>query len=72
MGDSCGCAMSARFLSVAFVLSALWYAVHWPSYGLSPGRIALTVLGPTLAAATLGKILGIALFRYRTRRSLVT
>lgn len=68
-GDSCGCAMSARFLTVAFLLSALWYAVHWPAYGLSPGLMALTVLVPTFAAATVGKILGIFFYRYRGRRS---
>jgi hypothetical protein len=66
--DSCGCAMSARFVAVALIASAAWYAWHWHSATPSIGGAVLRVLAWAFVAAGVGKILGIVQFRTRSRR----
>ncbi len=67
-GDSCGCAMGARFLTVAFAASTAWYAWRWAAYGSSVGSFVLHVLIWSLIAAFVGKFAGIALFHFQRRR----
>src|SRR6266480_2244869 len=69
LGDSCGCAMGARFLALALVFSIMWYALHWHSSMLSIWAILLRVLVCSFLAAATGKIVGILIFRSRSRNS---
>jgi len=62
-GAACGCAMGARFLAAALVLSLLWYGWHWRNSELSPSSIALQVLLISFLATAAGKLLGILLSR---------
>jgi hypothetical protein len=64
--DSCGCAMGARFLGVTLVASIVWFALHWHEYSLV--RAGARILIFPFAAAILGKLVGIAVYRLRTRR----
>jgi hypothetical protein len=66
--DSCGCAMSARFLGLSILVSVGWLAWHWGDY--SPFGAAVRVLIFVFAAATLGKLVGIAVYRARSRAGL--
>jgi hypothetical protein len=70
-GDSCGCAMGARFLAFALVSSIVWYAWHWHSSMLSIWAILLRVLVWAFVATCIGKIVGIVEFRLRSRKSRV-
>ena len=65
--DSCGCAMGARFLGVTLVASIVWFALHWHEYSLA--RAGARILIFTFAGAVLGKLVGIAVYRLRTRGS---
>lgn len=58
-GDSCGCAMGARFLAVGLVASILWYVWHFPSSNLSFWAVLLRVLVWSFVAASAGKIVGL-------------
>lgn len=64
--DSCGCAMGARFLAVAFAGSTAWYLSQWHAYSF--GGICGRVLLVSFAAAVLGKIVGIVWFRLKHSR----
>ena len=65
--DSCGCAMSARFLGVTLVGSIVWFAWHWHEYSFA--RAGVRILAFAFAGAILGKLVGIALYRLRPRMS---
>lgn len=65
-GDSCGCAMSAKFLGIALALSVAWYGWHWHSSALSVGSVCWRVALTACAAAAVGKIVGIIVFTLRT------
>lgn len=67
-GDSCGCAMAAKFLTAALVLSVLWYA--WPGHssGLSVGGMLLRILLWSFLAACVGKLVGLARYSLRQRK----
>jgi hypothetical protein len=65
--DSCGCAMGARFLGVTLVASIVWFALHWHEYSLARGGARILIFA--FAGAILGKLVGIAAYRLRTRRS---
>jgi hypothetical protein len=69
--DSCGCAMSARFLLVGLVAALAWYAWRWYETGSSAWSYTWHVLAWSFGAAMVGKILGILSFRYRSRRGSV-
>ncbi len=71
MADSCGCAMSARFLVVGLVAALAWYAWRWYETGSSVWSYAWHVLAWSFGAAMVGKILGILSFRYRSHRGSV-
>ncbi len=64
-GDSCGCAMGARFLAGAMVLSMVWLARYWRTALHAPGATAGRVLGCWFVAAILGKAIGIVLSKPR-------
>lgn len=66
--DSCGCAMSARFLLAGLVGALAWYAWRWYETGSSAWSYAWHVLAWSFGAALAGKILGILIFRYRSSR----
>jgi hypothetical protein len=66
-GDRCGCAMGARFLGAALVVSTVWFAWHRREYSFT--RAGVWILVFTFAAAILGKLVGIAIYRLRARMS---
>jgi hypothetical protein len=68
VGDSCGCAMGARFLAVALIVSGAWYAWQGHASMLSTGAIALRILGWSFLAALVGKVVGILVFRAQRRK----
>jgi len=65
--DSCGCAMSARFMAAGLALSAAWYGWHLLVGEVSLGGLLMRVLIVTFAAAAAGKIIGILRYRHRHR-----
>jgi hypothetical protein len=64
-GDSCGCAMGARFMGATLVASIVWFAWHWHGYSLA--RAGVRILIFAFAGAVLGKLVGIAAYRLRGR-----
>lgn len=64
--DSCGCAMGAWFLGVTLVASIVWFGLRWHEYSVA--RAGVRILIFAFAGATLGKLVGIALYRLRRRR----
>jgi hypothetical protein len=67
--DSCGCAMGARFMMSTLIVSMAWYCWRWLSSGLPLLSAIIHVLVLSFLAAVAGKIVGIILFRYRSRKS---
>jgi hypothetical protein len=67
--DACGCAMSARFLAAALVISAVWYGWRWQSSGLSLGAMLLWILVWSVLASLAGKIVGIAASKWHAHKS---
>ena len=67
--DSCGCAMGAWFLGLTLIASIAWFGLRWHEYHeYSLARAGVRVLISAFAGAILGKLIGIALYRLRTRR----
>lgn len=64
--DSCGCAMGARFLGVTLIASIVWFALHWHKYSLA--RAGTRILIFAFAGAIFGKLVGIVVYRLRTRK----
>lgn len=64
-GDSCGCAMGAKFLAAGFIVSLAWYGWQWLVGSLSAGGACWRVALVSFAAAVAGKFVGIARFRMR-------
>ena len=67
-GDSCGCAMSARFLGAALVVAMLWYGWSWLLAEISLWGVLWRVIVASFVAAALGKILGMALYARSNNR----
>lgn len=67
-GDSCGCAMAAKFLVVGLITSIIWYLRFGPAVELSAGAIFVRILLWSMLAAFAGKIVGIAHYSWRRRR----
>lgn len=65
--DTCGCAMGARFLAAALLISTVWYVWPWESSHLSVGAVLVRVSLWSLLAAGTGKIVGIVASRKRAR-----
>jgi hypothetical protein len=57
--------MGARFLGVTLVASIVWFALHWHEYSLA--RAGARILIFAFAGSILGKLVGIAVYRLRTR-----
>ena len=64
--DNCGCAMGARFLAAALLLSTLWYVWRYHASVLSAKAALLRIAVISFLVASLGKAIGIALARKRT------
>jgi len=69
--DSCGCALGAKFLVAAFILSSSYYLWQWHKDLILISTLLLRVFVITFLTAGAGKIIGISLFhfkrKYRTR-----
>jgi hypothetical protein len=65
----CGCAMGARFLAGALLISTIWYAWRWESSDLSVSAALARTIVWSLLAATAGKIVGIVASRKRRHAS---
>jgi hypothetical protein len=65
--DSCGCAMGARFLAAALLLSTLWYTLRWHSSGLSIKAVLIRISVISFLSAGVGKVIGIVASKRRTR-----
>jgi hypothetical protein len=63
--DSCGCALSAKFLAVALLASGAYYGWQFSKNELSLGGLGGRVALVTFVAAGVGKVIGI--FRHRWR-----
>ena len=68
-GDSCGCAMGARFTGVALIVLGAWYAYQWYFGMISVGGAVVRVLVGAFVAGGIGKLFGILRFRARARNS---
>jgi hypothetical protein len=64
-GDSCGCAMGAKFTAAGLLASAAWYGWQLHSGEASLGGAVVRVLAVTFVAMGVGKIFGI--LRHRRR-----
>ena len=64
-GDSCGCAMGAKFLAAGLIASVGWYGWQWHTHALAFGAACWRVIVISFAAAVAGKFVGIARFRMR-------
>ncbi len=63
--DSCGCAMGAKFMAVAFLVAAALYAWQFQSGETSLGGAVMRVLAVTFIATGVGKTFGILRHRWR-------
>jgi hypothetical protein len=61
--DSCGCQMGATFLAFALPVALTWYLWRWQMSSLSLLGALAWVAGWTFAAGSVGKLLGIVLWR---------
>jgi len=60
--------MGALALAAGLILASSWYALQWRVHGLSFRAVSLRVLLWVFLSACAGKLLGIALFRLRTKK----
>ena len=65
--DSCGCALSAKVMIVAFVASAVYYGWQLAAGEVSFGGFVARVVAITFVAATIGKVVGILRYRRRSK-----
>lgn len=63
--DSCGCALSAKFMVVGLAASAAYYGWQFGADGVSFGGLVLRVALVTFVAAGIGKVVGILRHRWR-------
>jgi hypothetical protein len=70
--DSCGCAMSAVFMSFGILGAAIWIALLWRTHPQSPWSIAWRLILVTFAAAAVGKVFGILAYRMRNNPGLAS
>jgi uncharacterized PurR-regulated membrane protein YhhQ (DUF165 family) len=64
--DTCGCATGAVFLGVALVVTGGWYAWHWEASRLALWATVGRIIGTSMAAAIVGKVVGILLYQRRS------
>ncbi len=65
--DSCGCKMGAAFVGVGLFASTVWYGWQWHLSTLPIRAMVLRVVTWSVAAGFAGKIMGILIFRVRSR-----
>jgi hypothetical protein len=65
-GDSCGCAMGAKFMAVGLLASAAWCGWQFYAGEISLGGAIVSVLAVSFVATSVGKIVGI--LRHRRQR----
>lgn len=66
---SCGCAMGARFLAAALVISIPWYLWQWHASALSTKAALVRIVLWSFLAAGSGKLLGIAIWKFSVNPS---
>ena len=67
-GDSCGCALGAKVLAGAFVVSSVWYAWQAHTSNLGAGAVVLRVFLWSFLGAVVGKLVGIGVYAWRRQR----
>ena len=67
--DSCGCAMGARFLAAALVISITWYLWQWYTSAVSARDALIRIALWSFLAAAAGKLLGITIAKFRARHA---
>jgi hypothetical protein len=67
-GDSCGCALGAKVLAGAFVVSSVWYAWQAHTSNLGAGAVGLRVFLWSFLGAVVGKLVGIGVYALRRQR----
>jgi hypothetical protein len=65
-GDSCGCAMGARFLALGLITSSTWFLFHWSSSIHSGWSVLGRIFLVTFCAALVGKVVGIIRYKMQT------
>jgi hypothetical protein len=65
--DSCGCKMGAAFVGVGLLASTAWYGWRWHLSTLPIRAMVLRIITWSVAAGLAGKIVGILIFRMRSR-----
>ena len=66
LGDSCGCAMGAKFLGAALIASTGWYCWLVLQHRISLWSSCWRVLLVSFLAAAVGKIIGIGAYKMRS------
>lgn len=66
--DSCGCATGSVLLGIALIATCIWYGWHWQTSMQSPGSTAAHIFGLSFAAALVGKLGGMLLYKKRSHR----
>ena len=66
--DSCGCALGAKFLAAAFVVSSVWYAWQAHTSNLGAGAVGLRIFLWSFLGAMAGKLVGIGVYGWRRQR----
>ncbi len=65
--DSCGCKMGTAFVGVGLLVSTVWYGWQWHLSTLPFRTMVLRVITWSVAAGFAGKMVGILIFRMRSR-----
>jgi hypothetical protein len=65
--DSCGCALSAKFMAAGLAASAAYYGWQFGAGEVSLAGLVLRVALVTFVAAGIGKVVGILRHRWRDR-----
>jgi hypothetical protein len=65
--DSCGCALSAKFMAAGLAASAAYYGWQFWAGEVSLARLVLRVALITFVAAGIGKVVGILRHRWRDK-----
>jgi hypothetical protein len=67
-GDSCGCAMGAKFMAPGLLAGATWYGWQFHIGEISLSGAAVRVLAVTFVAMSAGKVFGILRHRWRGQK----
>jgi hypothetical protein len=65
--DSCGCALSAKFMVAGLTASAAYFGWQFGTDAISLPGVALRVALATVVAAGIGKALGILRYQWRSK-----